>query len=122
MRADPGGFPRSSVGWLGQGRAPGGGAPMRPATGPDELEPSGAGNTLRLENECRDKNRGRHDQRPRSGAARLRDQNEYVAETRGNGLPPSPLFHTALTGLFQKFGVSVASSMSEPTLTPAPMS
>src|SRR5262245_46426716 len=54
-------------------------------------------------------------------AALLRDQNEYVAETRGNGSAPRPLFHTALTGLFQKPLVSVASSMSEPSFVPAPM-
>src|SRR6185503_19710112 len=69
------------------------------------------------------KARGRHDQRPRACPAetRLRDQNEYVADTLGNGCGPTPLFHTAPTGLFQKLSASVASSMSEPSLTPAPM-
>src|SRR5437762_2455827 len=49
------------------------------------------------------------------------DQNEYVADTCGNGGGPPALFHTELTGLFQKFWSSVASSMSEPSLAPAPM-
>ena len=53
----------------------------------------------------------------------LPDQNEYVAETCGNGLFATelPLFNVPLNGLFQKFGFSVASNASEPSLTPAPM-
>src|SRR5262249_15158234 len=58
---------------------------------------------------------------PATNRLRSGDQNEYVPETRGNGAVPRPSFHTAATGSFQKPGASVASSMSEPSFTPAPM-
>src|SRR5580765_1212694 len=54
---------------------------------------------------------------------RLEDQNEYVADTCGNGLAAMVLLLliVPLNGLFQKFGFSVASNASEPSFTPAPM-
>lgn len=54
-------------------------------------------------------------------ACSLRDQNEYVAVTFGNAVGPNALLNVFVTGLFQKFGASVASNWSEPAFTPAPM-